>query len=68
MSVRTGLDVLLHEQRSLLSGRRVGLVSHAAAVLPDLTMAMDALMQADVRLTALFAPEQIGRASCRERV
>lgn len=57
MSVRTGLDVLLHEQRSLLSGRRVGLVSHAAAVLPDLTMAMDALMQADVRLTALFAPE-----------
>ena len=44
MTVRTGLDVLLHEERSLLAGRRVGLVSHAAAVLPDFTPAADALL------------------------
>lgn len=57
MTVRTGLDVLLHEERSLLAGRRVGLVSHAAAVLPDFTPAADALLQAGVQLTALFGPE-----------
>ena len=40
--IHTGLEVLLHERLDLLRGRRVGLVSHAAAVLPDLTLALDA--------------------------
>ena len=35
--VRTGLSVLVEDRPGLLAGRRVGLVSHAAAVLPDLT-------------------------------
>lgn len=41
----------------MLAGQRVGLVSHPAAVLPDLTHAMDALLAGGVNLAALFAPE-----------
>src|SRR5512142_454476 len=56
--VRTGLMVLLEERLNLLAGRRVGLVSHAAAVLPDLTGITAALLDAGVQLGALFGPEQ----------
>lgn len=54
--VGTGLDVLVRERLDLLRGRRVGLVTHPAAVLPDLTSAVDVLSSA-VELTALFGPE-----------
>lgn len=57
MRTKTGLEVLLTQQLSLLKGRRVGLVTHAAAVLPDLTTNVDALRQAGVDLRVLFAPE-----------
>ncbi len=57
MTVRTGLAVLLSDRLDLLAGRRVGLVSHPAAVLPDLTAAAEALSAAGVRLTALFGME-----------
>ncbi len=55
--IQTGLDRLIHEQPDLLRGQRVGLVAHPAAVLPDLTGAVDALLRSGVRLTALFGPE-----------
>src|SRR5512133_714516 len=55
--IRTGLSVLLEERLDLLAGRRVGLVSHAAAVLPDLTDIVDALLDAGVQLAALFGPQ-----------
>lgn len=57
MSVKTGLQVLLEEKAHLVRGRRVGLVTQPAAVLPDLTSCVDALRQAGVHLTALFGPE-----------
>jgi uncharacterized protein YbbC (DUF1343 family) len=57
MAVRTGLQLLIGERLDLVRGRRVGLVSHPAAVLPDLTGAVDALLGAGVRLVALFGPE-----------
>ena len=57
MNVKTGLQVLLTEQLVLLQGRRVGLATQPAAVLPDLTSGVDALRQAGVHLTALFGPE-----------
>lgn len=57
MIVRTGLDVLVHEQAYLLVNQRVGLVSMPAAVLPDLTLSLDALRSAGIRVTALFGPE-----------
>ena len=55
--VRTGLQILLSEQRSLVAGRRVGLVSHAAAVLPDLTGILPAVRAAGIDVQALFGPE-----------
>ncbi len=55
--VITGLHSLLKEKAAALRGRRVGLVTHAAAVTPDLHAAPDALVQAGVALRALFAPE-----------
>jgi uncharacterized protein YbbC (DUF1343 family) len=55
--VKTGLEVLLDERMDLLDGRRVGLVTQPAAVLPNLTAGVDALQRAGVRIAALFGPE-----------
>jgi uncharacterized protein YbbC (DUF1343 family) len=55
--VRTGLDILIHERLDLVHDKRVGLVTHPAAVMSDLASAVDALINAGVRLTALFGPE-----------
>ena len=55
--VKTGLDILVHEQAHLLANQRVGLVSMPAAVLPDLTSSLDALRSAGILVTALFGPE-----------
>lgn len=55
--VKTGLNVLVHEQVHLLINQRVGLVSMPAAVLPDLTLSLDVLRRAGIRVTTLFGPE-----------
>jgi uncharacterized protein YbbC (DUF1343 family) len=55
--VRTGLDVWIGNSVPKLQAMRLGLVSHLAAVLPDLTGAVDALRNAGYKLTALFGPE-----------
>lgn len=57
MRVRTGLEILVAERRDLLAGRCVGLITHPAAMLPDLTASVDALLAAGVRVTALFGME-----------
>ena len=53
----TGLDLFISAQPDFLRGKRVGLVTHPAAVLPGLTSAVDALLDAGFRLTTLFGPE-----------
>jgi uncharacterized protein YbbC (DUF1343 family) len=55
--VKTGLDILVHEQADLLSNQRVGLVSMPAAVMPDLTSSLDALRSIGTHIAALFGPE-----------
>ena len=55
--IETGLARLLRENLNLIQGRRVGLATHAAAVMPDLTHAIDVLRAASVQLTALYGPE-----------
>jgi uncharacterized protein YbbC (DUF1343 family) len=55
--VITGLSILLEERLDLLAGRRVGVVSHSAAVTPELTGIVDALIDRGVAVAALFAPE-----------
>ena len=54
--VLPGLAMLLAERRRALDGLRIGLATHPAAVLPDLTHATQALLDAGVRVTALFGP------------
>ena len=55
--IKTGLDLLVHEQIDLMRGRRVGLVTHPAAVLSDFTGAADAMLRVGIKVTALFGPE-----------
>ncbi len=55
--VQIGLQTLIRRRLSFLKACRVGLVTHAAAVLPDLTNSVDELQQNGVVLTALFGPE-----------
>ncbi len=55
--IKTGLEILVHEQARLLENQRVGLVSMPAAVMPDMTSSFDALCIAGVNVTALFGPE-----------
>jgi uncharacterized protein YbbC (DUF1343 family) len=53
-----GLEVLLQEQKSLIEGRRVGLVANHTSVDRRLRHAADLLAKAPgVKLTAIFAPE-----------
>lgn len=55
--ITTGLERLISNDALLLKGRRVGLVTHPAAVTGDLTDSVTALLRCDVTLSALFAPE-----------
>jgi uncharacterized protein YbbC (DUF1343 family) len=53
----TGLDVLLENEADLLQGKRIGLISHPAAVTGHLVDNVQALLEIKVNLTALFGPE-----------
>ncbi|MDL1898836.1 DUF1343 domain-containing protein [Anaerolineae bacterium CFX7] len=55
--LESGLEHFLSAHENILRGRRVGLVTHAAAVTRALVTSVDALRQARVRVTALFGPE-----------
>lgn len=56
--VRTGLDVLVAQQFAPLSGMRVGLVTHPAAVDAQLRHAIELFSAAPkVKLAAIFGPE-----------
>jgi uncharacterized protein YbbC (DUF1343 family) len=52
-----GLEVFLREPERILRGRRVGLLTHAAATTHDLISSVDAMLQHRVHVTALFGPE-----------
>ena len=56
--VEPGITVLSERCSHLLAGKRLGLVTNASAILPDLSSSVDALRRLDdARLVALFAPE-----------
>jgi len=55
--IETGLDLLINERLDVLLGRRIGLVTHPAAVTRDCTSAVDALLGAGAELAALYGPE-----------
>jgi len=52
-----GIDVLAKFKRNRLKGRRIGLVSHPAAVGSSGAPSFQVLLNAGTRLTALFGPE-----------
>ncbi len=54
---RTGLENLLHDGLPQVRGKRIGLITHPAAVLADCTSALDALRAAGVQVAALFGLE-----------
>jgi uncharacterized protein YbbC (DUF1343 family) len=55
--VTLGVEVLLAERMDLVAGRKVGLVTHAAAVDGALVSTVDRLLGAGVDLVQLWAPE-----------
>jgi uncharacterized protein YbbC (DUF1343 family) len=58
MKTRTGLDVLIASNFAPLAGKRVGMVTHAAAVDRDLVPAVRRFLSAtSFRTVALFGPE-----------
>lgn len=57
MMIQTGLEVLLRDSLNIVGGRRVGVVTHPAAVTADLRDTLAALQGAGVTVSALFGPE-----------
>jgi uncharacterized protein YbbC (DUF1343 family) len=57
MQVSPGLEQLLLHHLAQVQGRRVGLITNASSVLPDLTDTQTALHAIGVCLVALFSPE-----------
>jgi uncharacterized protein YbbC (DUF1343 family) len=56
--VRIGLVRLLENRlEDFVSGKRIGLVSHSTAGVPDLTGIVEAMLKAGMKLSALFGPE-----------
>ena len=55
--VSPGLEQLLDHHLNLVKGRRVGLITNASGILPDLTDARTALQAAGAHVVALFSPE-----------
>ncbi|MBI4673060.1 MAG: DUF1343 domain-containing protein [Chloroflexi bacterium] len=55
--IEIGLETFLREHESILRGRRVGLVTHAAATTLTFVSSVDALLEHKIRVTALFGPE-----------
>ncbi len=69
MTVRIGMEILLEEKRSLLSGARVGCVVHPASVLPDLRHTADALFALkSIRLVSLFGPQHGARGEKQDNM
>lgn len=68
--VTPAIDVLLRDSLHLIAGKRVGLITHRAAVDAIGTLVIDRLAASPARLTALFAPEHglRGTAAPGERV
>lgn len=64
--VETGLARLAREDFAPLRGRAVAVLTHPAAILPDATHAVDALLAGGVDIRALMGPEHGVRGSAPE--
>ena len=69
--VRTGIDVLIENNFSILTGKRVGLITNPTGVTVGLVSAVDVFAHSNrIKLVALFGPEHgvRGDASAGSRV
>lgn len=63
-AVEPGIEVLLENPRTVLSDKRVGLLTHAAGITRDLRSSVDAVRdRPEIRLVSLFSPEHGIRGS-----
>ena len=68
-AVRVGLDRLVSDHRSLVAGRRVGLVSNPASIDTAFRHAADVLIdQPDVQVAALFGPQHGFRSDLQDNM
>lgn len=69
-TVRVGLERIADEDAQVLTGKRVGLIAHAASVTADGRHAIDVLRDAGVEVVRLFAPEHglRSRAAAAEQI
>jgi uncharacterized protein YbbC (DUF1343 family) len=69
MRVRLGIEVLLGDRRSLLTGGRVACVVHPASVLPDLRHTADVLQsEKSIQLVSLFGPQHGARGEKQDNM
>jgi uncharacterized protein YbbC (DUF1343 family) len=63
---KLGVEVLLSEQKDLIKGKRVGLITSPTGVDQNLNSIVDILHKdPDIKLTALYGPEHGVRGSAR---
>jgi uncharacterized protein YbbC (DUF1343 family) len=55
--VKTGAEVLIERQLSILKGKRVAIVTHPAAVVFGKIHTVDTLLKAGIQIVKVFAPE-----------
>jgi len=55
--MKTGIDILINREFAGVEGKRVGLLTHPAALTADLTSTLDVFRRSEILLTALFGPE-----------
>lgn len=55
--MQLGIDILLGERQHLLKGRRIGVLAHAASINADGLHTISRLLDAGLRIEAVFGPE-----------
>jgi uncharacterized protein YbbC (DUF1343 family) len=69
MQTRTGLEAVLTTHRSLLAGKRVGLVAHPASVDSRLRHAVQLFHRdPEIRLSAIFGPQHGARGETQDNM
>ncbi|MBX9815221.1 MAG: hypothetical protein A4S12_11520 [Proteobacteria bacterium SG_bin5] len=68
--MKFGIDRLLEqpELRRPLAGKRVALLAHPASLTEDLTHSLDALIEAGVKVTAMFGPQHGVRGDLQDNM
>lgn len=64
--VKNGLDVLIAKKLKLVKGRKVGIITNPSGVSVGLEQNVDLLLNAGVKVTAIYSPEHGFRGAAKE--